>query len=69
MGIATIISRAVDDSGNIETASSGITVTVVPQSSHILLFYNSNTGANAIAGLNNAGGLTTLSSGFFSNPL
>ena len=66
MGTVVIKSRAVDDSGNIENTSSGTTVTIVPQSTHILLFYNSSTGANAIAALDNAGGLTTLSSGFFS---
>ena len=65
LGSITIKSRAVDDSGNLENAGSGINVTVVPRSRQILLFYNATNGNNAIGRLNDIGDYVNLSAGVF----
>jgi Bacterial Ig domain len=65
LGSIKIQSRAVDDTGNLENAGSYITVTVVPRSPQILLFYNKTNGNNAIGRLNNIGDYVNLSAGVF----
>lgn len=65
LGSMTLKSRAVDDSGNLENAGSGINVTVVPRSRQILLFYNATEGNNAIGRLNDTGNYVNLSTRTF----
>jgi hypothetical protein len=66
LGAASIRTRAVDDTGNLENPVSGVNVTVVPGSSEILLFYNQTNGNNAIGRLTSFGNYVNLSAGVFS---
>jgi hypothetical protein len=63
MNTVNIRTRAADDSGNVETPSSGLNVTVNPRQTHALLFYNRNTGQYATVALGNDGSFTNVSSG------
>ena len=65
LGSTTIQSRAVDDTGNLETPVRSVNVTVVPRSSEILMFYNRANGSNAIGTLSDTGSYVDLSNGLF----
>ena len=66
VGPTDVMTRAVDDSGNLETAGGAFTITVGARLDHALLFYNGSAaanGAHAIAKLADDGTFTHVSSG------
>jgi len=60
LGAFTVKSRAVDDTGNLETPGAGLGVTVSPRASELLYFYKASTGAVACGKLSSAGTYTNL---------
>ena len=67
LGSTTIQSRAVDDTGNLETPVRSISVAVVPRSLEFFIFYNRINGNNAVGTLNNTGNYKNLATGIFAS--
>jgi hypothetical protein len=65
LGSTPIKSRAVDDTGNLESPGLGINVTVLPRSSQSLLFYNSANGNVATGILSSSGTYVNIETGTF----